>query len=502
MSRSRFRTRLSDLLADAPADGEVITVDDTWWTWGDLAGLSRRFDAVLDGLGLGPGARVGLVLENRPQHLGVVLAALAGDRCVVTLSPLQPPDRLAADIRRSAAPVVVASAEVLARDGVAAAVAEAGLAVTVAADGTFTVSGAGGTGDPEDASAPGVAVEMFTSGTTGPPKRIRLTDAQFDASLASAAVPARTDGGRAALGTGVSIISTPLVHIGGLWNGLAALYSGRRIVLQERFRLPDWVDTIARYRPRTAGLVPAAMRAVLDADVDPEQLSSLVAVISGTAPCPVDLAEEFTRRFGAAVLMTYGATEFAGAVAGWTYPLHREWWDRKKGSTGRAFPGIELRVVDDGGALVAPGEPGRLEVLAAQAAGGDGQWTRTSDLARIDEDGFVWILGRADDAIIRGGFKVHPEAVRAVLERHPAVAEASVAGRPDERLGAVPVAAVETRPGAVAPTPEELTALCREHLTPYEVPVEVVVVDALPRTAALKVDRVEMLRLFDDRVPA
>ncbi|HEY8524953.1 MAG TPA: hypothetical protein VIL48_08330 [Acidimicrobiales bacterium] len=129
---------------------------------------------------------------------------------------------------------------------------------------------------------------------------------------------------------------------------------------------------------------------------------------------------------------------------------------------------------------------GLLEVKAAQLGDGTG-WTRTTDLARIDADGFVWILGRADQAIIRGGFKVLPDTVRAALERDPRVRGAAVVGRPDARLGAVPVAAVELRPGARA-TPEDLLDAVSGSLARYEVPAELRIVDALPRTPSGKVD--------------
>jgi acyl-coenzyme A synthetase/AMP-(fatty) acid ligase len=267
------------------------------------------------------------------------------------------------------------------------------------------------------------------------------------------------------------------------------------MVLLPRFTLEPWVRAVQRHRPRAAGLVPAALRTVLDAGVPPAALASLQVVTSGTAPCPVELAEEFFRRYGVRVLMTYGATEFAGAVAGWTLPLHQAWWERKAGSAGRPFPGVDMRVVAEDGVPRPIGAQGHLEVRTAQSAAGRDTWIRTSDLGRIDADGFVWIEGRADDAIVRGGFKVHPRHVESVLQRHPAVREAAVAGLPDERLGQVPVAAVEVRPGAEPPSPEELIGLCREHLTPYEVPAVVLVLDELPRTPSQKVSRVDLLEL-------
>jgi long-chain acyl-CoA synthetase len=494
---SEVRQRLSYWLETAPDDAEIVTFAEKWWHWSDLKRIARDVADLLDELELGAEARVGVVLENLPQHIGVVYGVIASGRCLTTLSPMQPADRLAADIARAALPVVIASVDMLDREGVRDAISAAGRVVALGADGALALSPDGEIADSSTAHAePGTVIEMLTSGTTGPPKRVRLTDRQLDLSMHSGNIRARLVDGKPVLGTGVGIISTPLVHIGGLWGALAAAYAGRRMVLMERFRLDEWVHAIETYRPIAAGLVPAAMRSVLDAGIAPERLSSLRVVTSGTAPCPPELAEAFTARYGIRVLMTYGATEFAGALAGWTLPLHEEWWETKKGSTGRAFSGVKLRIVDDEGTEVPNGVSGHLEVLTKQAPNAGVDWTRTSDLAHLDDDGFLWIDGRADDAIIRGGFKVHPAVVKAVLERHPAVLEAAVAGLPDERLGTVPVAAVELRPGSPAPTVEELRALCREHLTPYEVPVTIRIVDELPRTAALKVSRVELLELF------
>jgi acyl-CoA synthetase (AMP-forming)/AMP-acid ligase II len=487
---------MAQLLREAPPDAPAIEFEDRWWSWGRLSAISGDLDALLNGVELRDGARVGIVLENRPEHVAVVAALVATNRCLVTLSPLQPPERLAADIGRSEVPVVVASPEALERPGILAAITAApALAVELDAEGSLRL--VGGSLPSGELTAPaGVAVEMLTSGTTGPPKRVRLTEHQLDVSMSSSAQLPR---GGSLLSSSVAVVSTPLVHIGGLWGALSTLHVGRRIALLPRFQLDTWVRAVEKHRPRAAGLVPAAMRSVLDANIAPERLASLQVVTSGTAPCPPDLADALTERYGIRVLMTYGATEFAGAVAGWTLPLHKEWWDRKKGSAGRPFPGVTLRVTGEDGNVLPPGETGTLEIRTAQSALGAKAWVRTSDLACLDEDHFVWIKGRADDAIIRGGFKIQPEVVKRVLEEHPGVQEAAVAGLPEPRLGAVPVAAVERVPGA-DPSVEELFLLCRRQLTPYEVPVHILVVDALPRTPSMKVPRVDLLELVKDAI--
>ena len=147
------------------------------------------------------------------------------------------------------------------------------------------------------------------------------------------------------------------------------------------------------------------------------------------------------------------------------------------------------------GATLPPDEVGLLEVRAAQLDGT--AWIRTTDLARLDRDGFLWIVGRADQTILRGGFKIQPDVVRTALERHPAVRGAAVVGIDDERLGQVPVAAVELREGCTT-TAAELLEHARVHLAGYEVPVEIIIVDTLPRTPSAKVELPAVRALFRD----
>lgn len=489
-----IRDQLTRLLAEAPADAEAIEHEEIWWTWGRIQATARSVVDALESAGLGAGSRVGVVLENRPEHVAVVAALIASGRCVVLLAPLQPAPRLAADIIACDLPAVVCGSELLARDGVLDAATAAGVALELRDDGS--VRRVGGQVRASAVTNPGTVVEMLTSGTTGVPKRVHLRTEQLDQALTSGGQTARED---RLLSRSAVLVNAPLVHIGGLWRALACLAMGRRMILMPKFVLEPWVSAVERHRLRAVSLVPAALRAVLDSGVSRERLASLQVVTSGTAPCPKELADSFFRTYGIPVLMTYGATEFAGAVAGWTLALHEQWWDLKAGSAGRAFPGVELRVTGEDGVELGGWTTGRLEVRTAQTAEGAGEWVQTSDLARIDVDGFLWIDGRADDAIIRGGFKVQPETVKRVLESHVAVREAAVAGLPDPRLGHVPVAAIEIEPGLIPPDGDELVALCRAHLLPYEVPVHVVVLDQLPRTPSSKVSRMELLDIVRER---
>ncbi|WP_017936514.1 class I adenylate-forming enzyme family protein [Nocardioides sp. Iso805N] len=484
-----FRERFRDLLAQAPADREAIDFEGQWTSWGTVQSVARSLDNALNERGLGEAARVGLILENRPEHVAALLEILASGRTVVTFSGLQPPARLAADIARAAVPAVVGRPQQLAGEGVREAAGEA-LVLSLLAD---RVSASGPiepvVPTPEDL-APGIAVEMLTSGTTGPPKRVLLRERQFATALATSVPNPPSDG---LFRSGTTLVVTPIVHIGGFWGALSPIYAGRKICLLPRFELESWLEAVERHRPRATGLVPAALRTILQAEVPAEKLSSIQVATSGTTFCPPELIDSMLDRYGIRVLPTYGATEFAGAIALWSLPLHEKYWETKKGAAGRPVPGVELRITGPDGNPLPAGEQGLLEVRTAQSPLGADEWQRTSDLAALDEDGFLWIHGRADDAIIRGGFKVHPETVRLALERHPAVREAAVAPWADERLGAVPVAGVELEPGAVAPSPQELRDHCRELLLPYEVPLHVVIVDELPRTPSHKVSRVDLL---------
>ena len=493
--------RIATVLAIDPS-ADAVEHDGRWTTWAQLAGVAEGVRDLVTGSGVRAPAAVGVLMANQPSVIGATLGVLLAEGCVVTLSPHQGDAGLAGDLRDLRPPIVVGPADQWERPGVRAAAAELGvLAVVVgtdAAGGRAEVL-AGEEGptvtDPREAE-PGVAVEMLTSGTTGPPKRVPLHYAAFEKTIDAAQRHYRTQAAEdpdasPRLASGVALVASPLVHMSGIFRVLLNVCEGRRIALLDRFRVEPWAELVARHRPRAVSLVPTALRMVYDADLDPELFASVKVVTSGSAALDPDLQQRFEERYGVAVLPSYGATEFAGGVAGWTLPLHQEWGERKRGSVGRPQPGREVRTVDlDTGAEVATGAPGVLEVRVAS-----GEWVRTTDRARIDADGFVWIDGRLDDAILRGGFKVFPKEVADALRSHPAVLDAGVVGMPDERLGSVPVAAVELRSGAEA-TVDELVAHCADHLTRYQVPARLLVVDALPRTPSMKVSGPGVSALF------
>ena len=477
--------RIADVLNLQPS-ADAIEYDGLWHSWGQLGQAARQMTARTAELAAAP--QIGMLLRNRPGQVAAFLGVLLGGGTVVTINPSRGDERTKADIAALQLPLIVGEPDDLA---------------TLVPPGTPTgsISGlltnAGGSAPHSAAAAaarPGVAVRMLTSGTTGPPKRIDLSYDMLARSVMGPQperAPAPTE-----LRRGVAIVNSPLVHIGGVFRVLQCVAEARPFVLLERFELNAWAEAVRKHRPRTVSLVPAALRSVLHSDLRRADLESIRAVTCGTAPLSADDADAFTEKYGIPVLTSYAATEFGGGVAGWTLADHQQYWQAKRGSVGRANPGTQLRIVDEGGTPLGPDQVGLLEVKPGQL-GPSAKWMRTTDMARIDDDGFVWVVGRADQAIIRGGFKVMPDDVRTALEGHPSVAGAAVVGRPDSRLGETPVAMVELRNTATT-DPAELVGYLRTRLAGYEIPTDIAIVDTIPRTPSGKADLSAIRTFFCD----
>jgi long-chain acyl-CoA synthetase len=287
----------------------------------------------------------------------------------------------------------------------------------------------------------------------------------------------------------------PIGNISGIYTTLPALLNGQRAQLLERFSIPAWVEYVKTFRPDTHGIPPSMMQQLLDAKIPKEDLSSLTSMGSGAAPLDPSVQAAFEDHYGIPVIVSYGATEFGGPVVGMNLELHKQFGRSKLGTVGRKFPGCDVRIVDSqDGHVLGPNEDGLLEVLAPRI-GPD--WIRTSDLGMIDADGFLFLRGRADGAIMRGGFKVLPESIERALLLHPAVAEVAVVAVPDQRVGQVPGAAIRLDRTMRAPGSEELSQHLREHVLATHIPMHWRFLDDLPRNPSMKIDRQGVKRLFE-----
>lgn len=503
MSDKGLAERIREVFSIDPAR-TAIEQSGREWSWGRIAELMADIEDRLSEAGLEEGAAIGILLRNRPAHVAALLRVLLSARCVVTVNPFQSPSKIAADLASLKCPVYLADEDDWRIDEVRQAVHEGGALMLVLDNGCdlavrqaqalqFPV-----TDERFHAPLPGIGIQMLTSGTTGPAKRVQLAYRNFERALLDALFyEAGARDGTVRLRDSLVLAVQPLVHIGGIWGVISAFSAGRGIALLEKFSVETWHAAVKQHKPKLAALPPTAIKMIFDADVPREDIASLLAIRSGTAPLDPEFQEAFETRYGIPILNAYGATEFAGGVAGWTLADHSEFVTSKRASVGRAQPGCQLRIVDrETFAELPSGQIGLLEVRAKHI--GDGNWMRTTDLAEIDADGFLFIRGRADDAIIRGGFKVLPVDVAKAFLKHPSVKDVSVVGIKDERLGQVPVAAVELHEGAEPVTEAELLALAREHLTSYQVPVALKIVDGLPRTPSLKVAQPAVRALFEE----
>jgi fatty-acyl-CoA synthase len=342
---------------------------------------------------------------------------------------------------------------------------------------------------------------MYTSGTTGKPKGALLSHANptwvaVNTMLSDLAMH-RHD---------TALTVAPLFHIGGLAiHTLPALYIGATMVLHSQFNPVETLRTVERERVNVLFLLPAMWQALtLIPDFDKHDLSSLRYLISGGAPCPIPVIEFFQKR-GLPFLEGFGMTETTASAC----VLGNEDAIRKNGSVGKPLLHVQMRIVDEEGNDVAPGDTGELVLRGpsifleywnrpdATEEAFQGGWFHSGDLARQDEEGFYYIVDRMKDMLISGGENVYPTEVEQVLYRHPKVQEVAVIGAPDEKWGEVPMALVVPKPGESL-TLEELEEFCRDKLARFKTPKHLVEIDELPRTATGKILKRELRKQFTE----
>lgn len=465
-----------------------------WYTWGDLAATAASLNRLIDSSGAAPDAPVAFVGRAHPAALATLLGLIAARRSIRMIYPFQSPAAIARDIEKLTPRVLVAASGDM-TEPVLTALRACG-AAAFALDGMAVQAQPGlERARPEPAvDAPAEPeIQILTSGTTGPPKRFAITFDMIARHLVGTtlAVDARSSGEAERV---PFLLFFPLGNISGIYTIIPTMVRGQRAILLERFTIEAWHHFVVHYRPETSGIPPSAVQTMLDRNIPHEDLASIKFLSLGAAPLDPTVQRAFEDRYGIPILLSYGATEFGGPVTMTSPEMIGRWGRQKLGTVGMPFGGAQIRVVDPAtGATLAPGSEGLLEVISPRI-GPD--WLRTSDIAVIDADGFLFIRGRADGAINRGGFKLLPETIERALLLHPAIGAAAVVAVPDRRLGQVPAATVQFKAGATPIDRTEVERHLREHVPSTHIPVHWRFVGELPKNPSQKIDRTAIARLF------
>jgi long-chain acyl-CoA synthetase len=494
-SRPATLARLAEQAAERLADHDALWFEGQVHRSHRLLDRASRVGAGLRALGLAPGERVVVLMANCPE-VGVTYQAVWRAGGVVTpVVFLVTAVELRHILTDSAATLVVTTADLLpkvteAADGLA------GLRIVVvgarAGSGTGTGTGAATLDfaeleaaeprglvdrDPDD-----LAALLYTGGTTGRAKGVMLSHANLSWVGSASYAAGHIDG------VTRTLLPLPISHAYGLIVTITGMYSREPglAVLMRWFEPDAFLSLCVDHRVQRTALVPAMVQLLLGRDLESLDLSQLSTVGVGAAPIAADTIAEFERRVpSATVLVGYGCTE-SGAVISTNPPAAR-----RLGSVGRPLPGLEVQIRADGEIAVrSPGVmPGYWHSPEASAATLAGGWLHTGDIGRLDDDGYLYVVDRKKDLIIRGGFNVYPRDVEDVLLEHPAVALAGCVGRPDPVLGEEVVAFVSLHPGATPVDGPDLVGFARERLSATKYPREVRILATVPLTSVGKLDR-------------
>jgi acyl-CoA synthetase (AMP-forming)/AMP-acid ligase II len=508
-----------DILSIASAivpERTAITFDNRVITFDELTARANRLANALAERGVEAGDRVAVIDVNTPQHLELYFAAARLDAIYMPLNFRDRAEELRFPLEHTAPKVVMVGPryvpliEELRPDAVSTdlvLVSEGAAPESWLSYDDVLASGAEEElrfpkGDPEN-----TAVLLFTAGTTGQPKAVMLSHLSFTEFMLTNVEPPDPDVEER------TILSLPMHHVAGLQAALASVFGGRSIVMQRQFEAGDWMKLVAGHRVSRALVVPTMLKQVLDhADFQTHDLSSIRVITYGGSSMPPRLIERAISALpDVQFINAFGQTETGSTIAMVPPEDHVLEGDpelvakrrRHLASIGKPLDGVEVRVVDEDGKDAGLNTTGEIVARGPRLMKGywgqadataeairDG-WLYTGDLGYMDEDGYVYLEGRAKDFIKRGGEMVAPEEVENVIHAHAGVAECAVIGLPDEEWGERVVAIVVAEPSATV-TEESVKAECQEHLARFKRPEQVIVVDLLPRNALGKVLKREL----------
>jgi acyl-CoA synthetase (AMP-forming)/AMP-acid ligase II len=497
-------------------DRELIVMKGKRWTYARINERVNRLANALAKLGVKPGDRIAMLQVNCAEYVEAYFAAAKLGAMFVPLNFRAKADELAYMIANAEAKVLFVGERYL--DMVDAILPHAACVEHCvgleAARGDMlryeSLVGSAPADEPEtEIGDDDVTILMFTAGTTGRPKGVPLRHSGFASYVLENVEPASPDVEER------NLLTVPLYHVAGIQAMLAAVYGGRTIVMMKQFEVKDWMETVQKERATRAMLVPTMLKFVIDdPDFGKYDLSSLQVITYGAAPMPFEVIRKAIRELPwVRFINAFGQTETASTITTLGPEDHvldgseaevEKKLKRLASSIGKPLPDVEVRVIGEDGNPLPPDQVG--EILAkgprimtgywkdaektARTITKDG-WLRTGDMGWLDEEGYVYLAGRGDDMIIRGGENISPEEVENVLCSCPKIDEVAVIGVPDPKWGQEPRAVVVLRKGERA-TDEEIMEYCRERLSSFKRPRSVVFVDSLPRNAMGKTLKKEL----------
>lgn len=358
-----------------------------------------------------------------------------------------------------------------------------------------------------------ITIIMYTSGTTGRPKAVPLRHNAFVSYVLENVEPANPEIEER------NLLSIPFYHIAGIQSMLSSIYGGRTIVIMRQFDVDEWFKTVEYERVNRSILVPTMLKRIVDhPDFGKYNLSSLKVITYGAAPMPFEVINKAIKMLPQVrFINAFGQTETASTIAALGPEDHiidgtdeerKKKLMRLSSSIGKPLPDVEIRIVDERGNPLPPNQVGEIWARGPRVMKGywgdeektdevltpDG-WLRTGDMAWMDEEGYIYLSGRADDMIIRGGENISPEEVENVIESHPKVEEAAVIGVPDPEWGQQSRAIVVVKKGETI-TAEEIIDYCKPRLAGFKRPKSVIFVPSLPRNPLGKVLRKKLREEF------
>ena len=499
-------------IANAIVPGRTaIVFEGKRFTFNDLNERSNRLANALAGLGIKKGDRVAILQVNCNEYVEAYYATAKLGAIFVPLNFRAKENELTHMLKHSEAQAILAGkryVDMVKEMGKNLPQLKSYICIEGGGDGMFDYDKLLADASPDDVfidvGDEDVTILMYTAGTTGLPKGVPLQHKSFTVYMLENVTPVDPDIEE------TNLLTMPLYHVAGIQAMLAATYGGRAIALMRQFDTDEWLQTVQKEKANRAMLVPTMLKRIVDhPDFKKFDLSSIKVITYGAAPMPFEVIKKAIELFpGVNFINAFGQTETASTITALGPEDHiiegTEEEKEKKlrrltSSIGRPMPDVEVKIIGEDGKEQPPGEVGEIVAQGPRIMGGywndpektaktlskDG-WLRTGDMGYKDEDGYIFLVGRGDDLIIRGGENMSPEEIENVIYTHPAVDEVAVIGVPDPEWGQEVMAVIVLKKGAKA-TAEEISEHCRQNLASFKRPRYVEFIEELPRTSTGKI---------------